>query len=554
MRFRLCYHRYPHFMTNREKWDKTLSYLQFIGFAIVIASLPLSNFFMSFGSFWIVGAWLFQIIIDLARKESLAPRFKKFTSNKNALLLTGLYALPLIGLLWTTDFKYAFWDLRMKLPILFMPFVLFSINPMTAREFRALFGIFLSSLVFALFWCLLIYWRINPKPFTDVRDISVFISHIRFSLLLVLGLCIAYHEAWNKAGGKVLCVLLTICFVYFLVVIGSITGFLVLAALIAWYFLLQVFKAKGMMRIVSLSLLLLLPSVAVFWFCKKADNYFTVQPIDWNKQDTHSARGEAYQYDRYYPMEEQGHFALIEQGHYVYSYVAPNELREAWLERTSIPVDSKDARGQTIEGTLIRYLASKDLRKDYDGVYQLTNDDLKAILNGHVDHDEVNMNALEMRLDDILFEYSSYRIDGNPSGHSVFQRFEFWKAACGIIKEHPIMGVGTGDVKEAYELQYEKMNTKLDENHRLRGHNQYLTMWVTYGIFGFLFFIVVVFYPMFNGARKDKLFMAFTIIAAMSFLTEDTLETQAGVMFFAFFYLFLLLRKKATPEQPLQAQ
>jgi len=48
--------------------------------------------------------------------------------------------------------------------------------------------------------------------------------------------------------------------------------------------------------------------------------------------------------------------------------------------------------------------------------------------------------------------------------------------------------------------------------------------------------------------------MAFTIIAAMSFLTEDTLETQAGVMFFAFFYLFLLLRKKATPEQPLQAQ
>lgn len=533
-------------MTNREKWDKALSILQFIGFAIVIASLPLSNFFMSFGMFWIVGAWLFQIITDLARKESLAPRFKKFTANKNALLLTGLYALPLIGLLWTTDFKYAFWDLRMKLPILFMPFVLFSINPMTAREFRALFGIFLSSLVFALFWCLLIYWRINPKPFTDVRDISVFISHIRFSLLLVLGLCIAYHEAWNKAGGKVLCALLTIFFVYFLVVIGSITGFLVLAALIAWWLLLKVFHTKGKLRWLFFVLVLIVPTASVVYLSQKATSYFTVEEVDFDRLETHTTRGEQYNHSPNYP--------LIEQGHYVFTYVAQNELRTAWLERTNISSDSSDGRGQNLMGTLIRYMSSKDLRKDYDGVYQLNKDDINAILQGHVDHDEVNMNALEMRLDDILFEYSSYRIDGNPSGHSVFQRFEFWKAACGIIKEHPIMGVGTGDVKEAYELQYEKMNTKLDENHRLRGHNQYLTMWVTYGIFGFLFFIVVVFYPMFNGARKDKLFMAFTIIAAMSFLTEDTLETQAGVMFFAFFYLFLLLRKKATPEQPLQAQ
>jgi len=534
------------FMTNREKWDKTLSYLQFIGFAIVIASLPLSNFFMSFGMFWIVGAWLFQIITDLARKESLAPRFKKFTSNKNALLLTILYVLPLIGLLWTTDFKYAFWDLRMKLPILFMPFVLFSINPMTAREFRALFGIFLSSLIFALFWCLLIYWQINPKPFTDVRDISVFISHIRFSLLLMLGLCIAYHEAWNKAGGKVLCVLLTICFVYFLVVIGSITGFLVLAALIAWWLLLQVFRTKGKLRWASFAMILIISTAGTVYFYQKATSYFTVEEVDFNKLETHTVRGEPYNHSAHYP--------LVEQGHFVFTYVAQNELRTAWLERTNISPDSSDARGQILLGTLIRYMASKDLRKDYDGVYQLSNDDIKAILLGHVDHDEVNMSALEMRLDDILFEYSSYRIDGNPSGHSVFQRFEFWKAACGIIKEHPIMGVGTGDVKDAYELQYEKMNTKLDENHRLRGHNQYLTMWVTYGIFGFLFFIVVVFYPLFNGARKDKLFTAFTIIAAMSFLTEDTLETQAGVMFFVFFYLFLLLRKNAKPEQPLQAQ
>ncbi len=521
-------------MTNREKWDKALNYLQFIGFAIVIAALPLSNFFMSFGSFWLVGAWLLQVITDIVRKESLSARFKRFASNKSALLLTGLYLLPLIGLLWTSDFNYAFWDLRMKLPILFMPLILFTINPMSARAFRALLGIFIASLVFAVFWCLLIYWQINPGPYSDVRDISVFISHIRFSLLLVLGLCIVYYEAWNRSGGKVLCFLLTVCFVYFLTVIGSITGFIVLSAVAAWWLLMQVFKAKGIWRIVSLSLLLLVPAITVFWFYKKVDSYFTVEPIDWNKLETHSTRGEAYHHN--------GHYPLVEQGHYVYTYIAPTELREAWFERSGISLDSTDARGQTIEGTLIRYLASKGLRKDFDGVYQLTNNDIKAIVDGHVDYDEINMNALEMRMDDILFEYSSYRIDGNPSGHSVFQRFEFWKAAWGIIKEQPVIGVGTGDVKSAYTVQYDQMNSKLDMNHRLRGHNQYLTMWVTYGVLGFLFFIVVIFYPLFDGARKDKLFTAFTIIAALSFLTEDTLETQAGVMFFVFFFLFLQLR------------
>lgn len=538
--------RHTLFMTNREKWDKTLSYLQFIGFAIVIASLPLSNFFMSFGMFWIVGAWLLQIITDLARKENLAPRFKRFTANKNALLLTGLYGLPLIGLLWTTDFKYAFWDLRMKLPILFMPFVLFTINPLTARGFRALLGIFILSLIFTVLWCLLIYWHINPRPYSDVRDISVFISHIRFSLLIVLGLCIVYYEGWNRSAGKVLCILLSVCFVYFLLIIGSVTGFIVLAALVFWYLLRKAWKSNGVIKWASFALLIFLPASCLFYFYHRATHYFAVEKIDWSALEKQTARGEYYQHNQHYP--------LIEQGHYTHTHIAPNELRMAWSERSSIHPDSNDARGQILLGTLIRYMASKDLRKDYDGVYQLTNDDIRAIEAGHVDHDEVNMNAIEMRLDDILFEYSSYRIDGNPSGHSVFQRFEFWKAAWGIIKEHPFAGVGTGDVKEAYALQYEKMNSKLDKNHRLRGHNQYLTMWVTYGIFGFLFFIIVVFYPLFNGARKDKLFTAFTIIAAMSFLTEDTLETQAGVMFFVFFYLFLLLRKKATPEQPLQAQ
>lgn len=528
-------------MTNREKWDKTLSYLRFIGFAALIAALPLNNFVMSFASFWLVGAWLFQIITDLARKEKLSKRFSRFTSEKSAILLTSLYALPLIGLLWTSDFTYAAWDLRMKLPILFMPLLFFSLNPMSAREFRALFGIFISSLLFAVVWCLLIYWQINPKPYTDVRDISVFISHIRFSLLIVLGICITYYYAWKRPGGKLLSILLSVLFVYFLSVIGSVTGFIVLIAVIAWWLIDRILHSKTVIKIALTSLLIIAPVPIAWWMYKQARGYFAVEKLDSNLLEKYSPRGEEYEHNLSYP--------LVEKGHYVYNYIAPAELEEAWMERSEHHLDSADARGQVVRNTLIRYLASRGLRKDFDGVYQLSEDDIRAIEKGYANYGEENMNALRVRMDDILFEYSSYRIDGDPSGHSVFQRLEFWKTAWHIIKDNFWTGVGTGDVKAAYEAQYEKDNSKLDEAHRLRGHNQYLTMWVTYGIFGFLFFVLVVFYPLFKRARKDRLFIAFTIIAALSFLTEDTLETQAGVMFYAFFYLFLLLRMRAKSEK-----
>lgn len=533
-------------MTKREKWDNTLSLLQFIGFAIVIAALPLSNFFMSLGSFWIVGVWLLQLMTDIVRKEDWKQRFVRFAHNKSAVLLTALYALPIIGLLWTDDFKYAAWDLRMKLPIFFLPFVLTTINPLSYKSYRALIGIFLSSLLFAIFWCLLIYWGIRPKHYTDVREISVFISHIRFSLLLVLGMCIAFYEAWETSAGKVFCLFFSLCVLYFLTVIGSITGFLVLLAVVIWWFVNRLLQAQGKIRWILLSVLVVVPLVLLGWLYRTSVAYFDVEPVNWSELESHSPRGEAYEHNPHYP--------LVEQGHYVYTHIAPHELEQAWWERTGTSIDSTDARGQHLRETLIRYMASKGLYKDYDGVYQLTNDDIQAVMNGYVDHDEVNMNALETRIDDILFEYSSYRIDGNPSGHSVFQRFEFWKAAGGIIKAHPFMGVGTGDVKQAFVDQYNLMDTKLEEPYRLRAHNQYLTMWLSYGILGLLYFLLVVCYPLIGEAKGDKLFQAFTIIAAMSFLTEDTLETQAGVMFFAFFYSFLLIRKFIKEPQPVQEQ
>jgi len=47
--------------------------------------------------------------------------------------------------------------------------------------------------------------------------------------------------------------------------------------------------------------------------------------------------------------------------------------------------------------------------------------------------------------------------------------------------------------------------------------------------------------------RMDDYFIVvFLIIAILSMLTEDTIESQAGVTFFAFFYSFFLFARTAT--------
>jgi O-antigen ligase len=144
--------------------------------------------------------------------------------------------------------------------------------------------------------------------------------------------------------------------------------------------------------------------------------------------------------------------------------------------------------------------------------------------------------GLNKRLDRIFFEWSNYRAGGDPNGHSVLQRWEFWKTGWGIAKSNVLFGVGTGDVKSAFRQAYIDNESPLQPQFRLRAHNQYLTMWITYGIVGLVLFLLILAWPLFHGYGRDANYIMFFILAALSFLTEDTLESQAGVMFFAFFY------------------
>jgi hypothetical protein len=95
--------------------------------------------------------------------------------------------------------------------------------------------------------------------------------------------------------------------------------------------------------------------------------------------------------------------------------------------------------------------------------------------------------------------------------------------------------VGTGDVLSAFNEQYQKQNDGLNSHYQLRTHNQYLTLILTFGFFAWLFIPYMIYILIKSAKRYSLIALIFTLILLLSFLSEDTLETQAGVTFAAFF-------------------
>ena len=176
---------------------------------------------------------------------------------------------------------------------------------------------------------------------------------------------------------------------------------------------------------------------------------------------------------------------------------------------------------------------------------KLTDEEVHEIEKGTANMVFSQTFSIRGRIYELLWGYDEYRKSGDPTGSSVMQRLEFWKASWGLIQQNWLTGVGTGDMNEAFQQQYTRMHTKLAPDQRWRSHNQFLSIFVGFGIFGLLWFLFSVFYPpIVLGKFSDYFFLIFIIIAIISMIPEDTIESQAGVTFFAFFYTFLLFGRK----------
>ena len=132
------------------------------------------------------------------------------------------------------------------------------------------------------------------------------------------------------------------------------------------------------------------------------------------------------------------------------------------------------------------------------------------------------------------WDYSEY-LQGR-GGNSDSERIMSLKVGMKIGNQHPILGVGAGDLKQEVKKIYNSYD--MEKFSFRKPHNQLISIYAGTGIVGLFLFLFAFFYPLFYQENyRNPLFLTLHAIIFMSFMTENTIENNFGISLYLFFLL-----------------
>lgn len=157
--------------------------------------------------------------------------------------------------------------------------------------------------------------------------------------------------------------------------------------------------------------------------------------------------------------------------------------------------------------------------------------------------------AIEGRINAVFVALSSSG-ENQAEKESTAVRMLIWSAANNVISENFLLGTGTGDSKDELVKEYEKQGMTGAIEHKLNAHNEFYQVFVSVGVVGFLIFLGGLFLPLLAAFKtSNSVYILFLLIIISNFFPESMLETQAGVMFYAFFNSLLCFCTNFVPNK-----
>ena len=487
--------------------------------------LSISKAAMSTGEIALASIWLIDMSVNYRR---IGERFKELWKNKAALVCISFFFMYVIGLLWTENYAFAMRDLRSKLPLLLFPLTLATIKPFNVKELKAIFYMFLAG---GLVGTLFVLYAFFFKEITNIRQIVWFNFNIRFGLVILMTVVVSLwcfkHETTKK---RYWFLVLMAWFTGILILMESMTAICILVVLVFFFGLRSIWIASR--NTVRWGMLAFIFAVGGAFFLYLNHIYADLQPKESKnllELDKTTAHGGVYQHDT--TSKE------LENGYWVRIYICKPELRESWNKRSTVNFDSTDYKRYFLSEALIRYLTGKGLRKDAEGVAALSDADIRNIENGIANHHYAKKSNIESRIRVTFWEYYMWKELDFALQTSLTQRFDFWRGGFYTIKHNFWFGVGTGDMVDAQKASYKEIKT-LTPNPEISEtpHNHYLIIFSTFGVFGFVWFLVILIYPGIKTKRfRMPLYVAFFIVLTLSMLIE-----KLPITFFVIFNTVLL--------------
>ncbi len=523
-------------MTFRIKRYLPNHFQIYYGLMIAMAvSLPLSKALMSIFPGFLMANWIFEGQFKL--------KLQRLKERKSVVLLISVFFIYLLGLLWTKSMQWGIHDLKIQLPLLVLPIVIGTSSSLNYYQVRRIILFFSAAVVVASFCSVWVLLGFSGKTIHDPREISLFISHIRFALLINISI---FSLGWYLLNGekinsfeKIFLASGILWLSFFLIILKSATGWVVFLVLLAFVFFRSILKVKKVaIRVLMGATLLSILFIPLGYIGYVIQQFYSIETIPINIDSQKTSLGNNYLNDF---KNKQ-----LENGHYIFLYINENEMHEYWNKRSTYKYDSTYQSGFN-KNILYRYLTSKGYRKDAEGILKLSESDIHNIENGMTNFRFENPFSFYNRIYQIVWEIDAYRKGGNPSGHSVTQRLEYYKMAFQIIGENFWFGNGTGGYYVAYQEKYDQNKFFQNQKYRQRSHNMFLSYWIDFGLIGLVFICFALFASVFMEQKtKSFLLIVFLIIVLLSFLNEDTLNNHDAISFFAFLYPLYLFSKHET--------
>ena len=148
--------------------------------------------------------------------------------------------------------------------------------------------------------------------------------------------------------------------------------------------------------------------------------------------------------------------------------------------------------------------------------------------------------SLHNKIDYMRYDLEQYQ-KGDINENSDAMRLLSMQIGMQIWHEHPVLGVGAGDLEtETYKI-YARSYPKISDYNRRLPHNQFIWVLATTGTVGFVLFLTAFFFPLAaHRYYRYGLFFILNLMIFSSFFTEDTFEEQMGSGFYLIFLLLLM--------------
>jgi O-antigen ligase len=148
-------------------------------------------------------------------------------------------------------------------------------------------------------------------------------------------------------------------------------------------------------------------------------------------------------------------------------------------------------------------------------------------------HNKPNRN-FSIDLIKALAKSQSSQISMHDNGLTV--RLAIWRSAFDLVKQKPLLGVGTGAETQSLIAKYREKKLEYLVSEKLNSHNQYISFIVTFGIVGFFILSIAYVFQFYTCLKFSnewfRYYLIFVLLVFITMLTESILNRFHGITLF----------------------